>query len=233
MTSSFNVTVGWPDLLLRLGAAIVCGGLIGLERERHGRAAGLRTTMLVCVAATLAMILSDQLFVESGGATGSWHPDPARLAAGLLTGMGFLGGGAIIREDNAVRGVTTAAALWFVTILGLAFGSGHVALGVIGWAIAVVTLLLLAPLEAGIRHDWYGSVVATAQFGGISATEIIAHIQAHGAQVKDIDIEVDVPLKQRTVRCTLKYNRSDLFEISHRTVEDLMSCPGMLQVKWA
>src|SRR5690606_29104215 len=114
----------WEVVLLRLGLAAMAGAIVGLERESHGRAAGLRTTMLVCVSAAVAMLVSHALFVASTGPGISWRPDPARLAAGILTGMGFLGGGAIIREGNMVRGVTTAAALWFVTVLGLAFGSG-------------------------------------------------------------------------------------------------------------
>src|SRR4051812_46537490 len=101
------------DLVLRLGAALVASAAIGLERESHGRAAGLRTTVLVGVAAAIAMGLSEApyLGVASSG-TGTWRPDPMRLAAGVLTGMGFLGAGTIIKEGNMVRGVTTAATLW-------------------------------------------------------------------------------------------------------------------------
>src|SRR5690606_37945306 len=123
--------VGWDAVLLRLGLAALGGAIIGLERESHGRAAGLRTTMLVCIGSAAAMLISERLLAAHTVPGSAWRPDPARLAAGILTGMGFLGAGAILREGNMVRGITTAAALWFVTILGLAFGSGEILIGLV------------------------------------------------------------------------------------------------------
>src|SRR5438874_967575 len=120
-------------MALRLSLAFAAGFIVGWERESHGRPAGLRTNILACVAAAVAMVLSEVLFIQSAAAaTGSWRPDPARLGAGILTGIGFLGAGTILRHANVIRGVTTAASLWFVTVLGLAFGSGQIALGLIG-----------------------------------------------------------------------------------------------------
>ncbi len=82
------------DLFLRLGLALLAGSVIGFERESHGRAAGLRTTILVCVASAMAMILSESIFMASNAnSVLSWRSDPARLAAGVLTGMGFFGSG--------------------------------------------------------------------------------------------------------------------------------------------
>src|SRR5258706_10958488 len=106
------------DILLRILVASTAGLVIGWERESHGRPAGLRTTILTCIAAALAMIVSETLFTESAvtTATSSWRPDPARLGAGILTGIGFLGAGTILRHENMIRGVTTAATLWFVTV---------------------------------------------------------------------------------------------------------------------
>src|SRR3954465_8156256 len=117
---------------------MAAGLVLGLERESHGRAAGLKTTILACVASCLAMILSEDFYRESfNQAASMMRPDRARLAAGILTGIGFLGAGAIIRQGTLVHGVTTAAVLWYTTILGLAFGSGHIAIGVMGACIAV------------------------------------------------------------------------------------------------
>src|SRR5438477_324936 len=116
--------LSFSDMLLRLLLAFLAGMAVGWERESHGRPAGLRTNILACVASAVAMIVSEMLFAKSAAATatGNWRPDPARLGAGILTGIGFLGAGTIIRHGNFVRGVTTAASLWFVTVLGLAFG---------------------------------------------------------------------------------------------------------------
>src|SRR5688500_5532489 len=134
----------WTDILVRVGMAFLTGFILGFERESHGRAAGLRTTVLVCVAAAIAAMLSDLFYAESlsGGNRPSttWHPDPARLGAGILTGIGFLGAGVIVRQGNLVRGVTTASQIWFVTILGLCYGSGQLLLGFIGLVISVITV---------------------------------------------------------------------------------------------
>src|SRR5437879_4208275 len=121
--------LSFPEMVLRLLMAFLAGFVVGWERESHGRPAGLRTTILACVASALAMILSEVLFTQSAAlmGSGSWRPDPARLGAGILTGIGFLGAGTILRHANIIVGVTTAATLWFVTVLGLAFGSGQYA----------------------------------------------------------------------------------------------------------
>src|SRR6267142_7136509 len=129
------------EIFLRLLMAFLAGFVVGWERESHGRPAGLRTNILACVAAALAMVVSELLFAQSAvsTATGSWRPDPARLGAGILTGIGFLGAGTILRHADSIRGVTTAATLWFVTVLGLAFGSGAFGVGFIGTGLALVT----------------------------------------------------------------------------------------------
>src|SRR5688572_16880475 len=112
--------LSWNDVLLRLGLACVAGLVLGFERERQGRAAGLRTTLLACVASTLAMLLAHHFVIEyAASGSNAWRPDPGRLAAGILTGIGFLGAGVIMRHGALVRGVTTAAVLWYATILGL------------------------------------------------------------------------------------------------------------------
>jgi len=113
-------------MCLRVGLTFVTGFIVGWERESHGRPAGLRTNILACVAAAVSMIISEILFVQSAviTPTGSVRSDPARLGAGILTGIGFLGAGTILRHENFVRGITTAATLWLVTVLGPAFGSG-------------------------------------------------------------------------------------------------------------
>src|SRR5882724_4853546 len=106
----------FSEILLRILCAFFAGFIVGFERSERGRPAGLRTTILTCVVSAMVMIISEKLFVESGAAVagGNWRPDPARLGAGVLTGIGFLGAGTIMRQENIVRGVTTAACLWFV-----------------------------------------------------------------------------------------------------------------------
>jgi putative Mg2+ transporter-C (MgtC) family protein len=109
--------IGWSDVALRLALTVVAGLLIGYNRTEHGKAAGLRTTLLVCLAASLAMIQVNLLLPMAGRASDSFVTnDLMRLPLGILTGVGFIGGGAILRRDNIISGVTTAATLWYVTV---------------------------------------------------------------------------------------------------------------------
>src|SRR5437660_4755889 len=156
-------TLHLSEVLLRLGAAFLSSFIIGWERQSHGRPAGMRTTILACVAAAVAMMISELLFVQSAAmpGLGSWRPDPARLGAGILTGIGFLGGGAILKHHDFVLGVTTAATLWFTTVIGLAFGSGLFALGWTMAALAMVVLYVLPRLERHILTDAYATLKVT------------------------------------------------------------------------
>lgn len=133
-------------VLLRLGMATLLGALIGLERERLERAAGLRTHALVALAAALIMIVSAYSFADLGPAP----RDPTRMAAQVVSGIGFLGAGVIIFRKNAVRGLTTAASIWAVSGLGLAAGGGLYAVAGLATAFILVIQVGLRPLERRI-----------------------------------------------------------------------------------
>jgi putative Mg2+ transporter-C (MgtC) family protein len=110
----------WDDLALRLALTLVASALIGLNRGVKGHVAGLRTTMLVCLAASIAMIMANKLLALGGKTTGSFAvTDVMRLPLGILSGMGFIGGGVILRRGDLVTGVTTSATRWTVTVIGL------------------------------------------------------------------------------------------------------------------
>ena len=111
------------QIILRIVAAMVAGAVVGIERESHGRAAGLRTTILVSVAACIAMLISESLFGYVVGLSPSSYPDPRGLASGVCGGRGVIAAGACIRHGDRVRAVSTGASLWYVTTLGLGFGS--------------------------------------------------------------------------------------------------------------
>ena len=124
------LTLQWGDIALRLVLTIIAGTLVGIDRSERGQAAGLRTTILVCLAAAVAMIQMNLLLPMAGKAPDSFaNLDLMRLPLGILTGVGFIGGGAILRRGNMVQGVTTAATLWIVTVIGLCLGGGQLALG--------------------------------------------------------------------------------------------------------
>lgn len=219
------------QILLRLGLSLIVGLVIGFEREAHGRAAGFRTTTLTCVSSCMAMILSGMLFSECVSAT--WRPDPARLAAGILTGMGFLGGAAIIRQENVVRGVTTAAVLWFVSILGLIFGSGHILLGLLSSGIALFVLYVLPIVESQIKTDRYGVLSVTINDVHHYRTSLLLHdLEKLGVTVTELDFDYDIPSNEKIIKCFLKFKKQDHFEVTEKISSCLLAHPSVKHINW-
>ena len=134
-------------VVIRLLLACVLGGVIGYERESTNRPAGFRTHILVCVGSALVMITSQYIFERYKGVT---NIDPARLGAQVISGIGFLGAGTIIREGANVRGLTTAASLWAVSCVGIAAGIGFYEGAIISTVIIYITLILLKRTEKHI-----------------------------------------------------------------------------------
>ena len=127
------IPLTWPEIVLRLSCALATGAVIGLNRTGHDRPAGLRTSILVCLAACIAMLQVNLLLSLRGRTSDSFvMNDLMRLPLGILSGMGFIGAGAIVRRQKLVVGVTTAATMWFLTVLGLCFGGGQTILGIAG-----------------------------------------------------------------------------------------------------
>ena len=156
------LTVTPTQIALRLLLATVAGAVIGLNRER-GHTAGLRTTLLVCLAAAIAMVQVNLLLPTAGKARDSFVVmDLMRLPLGILSGMGFIGAGAVLRKGDHVRGLTTAATLWFVTVMGLCFGGGQLGLGATAFALAVVILWGLKVVEQRLPERCRATLVLTA-----------------------------------------------------------------------
>ena len=139
----------------RLAVSCILGMLIGIERSKRFKEAGVRTHIVVCCGAALCMIVSKYGFADLGGILdGSRTSDPARLAAQVVSGIGFLGAGVIFKNGNTVRGLTTAAVLWFSAVVGLTVGAGMYVMGILA---ALVNLLLLVVLH---RHAIGGDAYA-------------------------------------------------------------------------
>lgn len=129
-----------PQDIISIILAVVLGGIIGLEREIRGKVAGLRTNILICLGAAVFTIISKKI---GGGQEASL----TRIAAGVVTGVGFLGAGAIIRGGDGIHGLTSAATIWIVASIGMACGAGFHLLAVISTLAALVVLIGLTPLE--------------------------------------------------------------------------------------
>lgn len=164
------------DLLAYLGIAVLLGGAVGFERERRGKAAGLRTNILICVGAALFTRLS----IEMAGGVG----DPGRIAAQIVTGVGFLGAGTILQARGRVTGLTSAATIWLVAAIGMAVGAGRVYEASGATLLVIVVLSLLFRLERYIRAM---GTVSTVTLEVDLAPERVAEIEA---VVREIGLEV-------------------------------------------
>lgn len=132
------------DIIMRLLIALIVGGLTGLERERSHQFAGFRTHILVSVGSCITSITSLSLFFQYSSYS---NIDPARLSAQVLSGVGFLGAGAILKTSNGIRGLTTAAGIWATACIGIAVGYGYYILAISAWLFVMVTLYILKNID--------------------------------------------------------------------------------------
>jgi putative Mg2+ transporter-C (MgtC) family protein len=182
-----TITISWDVVLLRLVVAALLGAAIGLERELREREAGLRTHILVCVGSALFTLVSAygfNEFVRQGQTV-----DPTRIAAQIVTGIGFIGAGAIIRRGLSVRGVTTAATLWVVAAIGIAAGAGYYTAAVIA---TVVAIIMLEPLgfvaaRAGLRSRGVRRRLVVDLDGEGSAAAVFEALEELGVRVESFD----------------------------------------------
>jgi putative Mg2+ transporter-C (MgtC) family protein len=185
------------DIALRLVLASLLGGIIGYEREYTNRPAGFRTHILVCVGAALVMITSEYIFAEYSGSI-----DPARLGAQVVSGIGFLGAGTIIRDGVNVRGLTTAASLWAVSCVGIAVGTGFYEGAAIATAIIFLTLIILKKAEMRFaRKNRHRTFVVEADDAPGLIGSVTNLLEQNKIQVNDIQIHKS---KENTVVIKLK-----------------------------
>jgi len=184
--------IGWVDVAVRLFAAAALGGAVGMERELREREAGLRTHVLVAVGAalfTLASAYGFHEFLTEGGNV--VRADPTRIAAQIVTGIGFIGAGAILREGMSVRGITTAATLWVVAAIGLAAGAGYYVAAFIATAVVIIALwplrILTHRLVDRARHEEKRLTLELAPRQGISPLLVL--LEQQGIRVDSFTLE--------------------------------------------
>lgn len=154
MTDAVNSVwqISHLDLIIRMVLAVVLGGLIGLEREWNNHAAGFRTHILVCLGSATIMLLSEYGFSDFVNEA-NVRIDPSRLAAQVVSGIGFLGAGAILRNGSVIKGLTTAASVWLVAAIGLSVGAGFITGALVCTFLVLISLYVLNKLEKHIlRH---------------------------------------------------------------------------------
>ena len=183
-----TLAVGPFEIVLRLLCAMFIGAVIGTERELTHRPAGMRTHMLVALGSCVVMITSQMIFHQyrAYGAT----PDPARLSAQVITGVGFLGAGTILKEGPSIKGLTTAASVWAVACLGIAVGGGYYALGILGTVGMIIILVLFEWLQEKLMHERYALYLFS-----VSCSDVVSMLE----RINQLATECDASLKAMQV----------------------------------
>ncbi|MDB5806360.1 MAG: methyltransferase [Betaproteobacteria bacterium] len=179
------------DMIARLALAALFGSMVGMERERLDWAAGLRTHMLVCVGACLFMLVSSYGFAEILGRP-NIVLDPSRVAAQVVSGIGFIGAGTIIFRREAIRGLTTAASIWAVAAVGLAVGGGLLVTALGASIIIVVILAAVKPLERHLFRNRRRRLLTISMNGRTQLAVIEAAVHAANVEYAQLSVERDV-----------------------------------------
>ena len=205
------------EYVMRLVVALLIGGAIGLEREFKGKPAGMRTNMLICVGSCLLMILSIEV-----ARTAATIADPGRIAAQVVTGIGFLGAGTIIRSRFHIVGLTTAATIWALSALGLSIGAGYILLSTIVAFLITLTLIFIGYVEARLetKRSFHVVQVNLDQGEGI-IREVMAVFSSMGLSSEAIEIV----RSGDTWRATFEYAAS--LERHRELIERLSASQGV------
>jgi putative Mg2+ transporter-C (MgtC) family protein len=224
--------VTWADLAVRIACALIAGAILGYNRGEHGKSAGMRTTILVCLAAAVAMLQMNYLLLLSGRPSDSFiMNDLMRLPLGILTGVGFIGGGAILRRGDLVVGVTTAATLWFVTVIGLCFGGGQVLLGSVATAVGGVVLWGLKWIEGFITVAHYAKLILTVHKDGLGESDIRRHLREDAIEI--VEVRIDIKGELRTYTLNVRELRKPFDTTIPTVVETLARQRGVSAVQWS
>jgi putative Mg2+ transporter-C (MgtC) family protein len=217
------------EILFRLLLAAILGAMVGFEREVHGRPAGIRTYLILCLGSALIMVLSEYL---SFGLMDHLPPealrvDPGRIAAQALTGIGFLGAGVILRYKDTIRGLTTAACVWVVCAIGLAIGAGFYLYGSVVAAFTVLSLVGVKYFERRLKKDWYQEMTILSQdlpgqFGRIQDV-----ITRHAFEVVNFGLSKDLDRREVTAIFLMRTRTS---HPDRRVLQEVFDLPGVKRV---
>lgn len=224
------LSVAGQNVWFRLALGLVLGGFIGLEREFHGRPAGFRTHILVCLGAVLLMIATELLIpAESSDMR---HQVTGRIVAGVITGIGFLGAGVILRVGDTVRGLTTAASIWFTAALGVVIGQGQVLLSLAGTLLILIVLTFFNKLDVLIPPVTYRKIIVycTREQAAACRKAIDVIFQNFHIRVHDFMAEFNQegePLVRIEYQVNVR-NRKQGYDVA----ESVADLSGVRKVKW-
>ncbi|HUB94503.1 MAG TPA: MgtC/SapB family protein [Stellaceae bacterium] len=223
----------WTDVTLRLALTVLAGLLIGYDRSEQGKASGMRTTVLVALAASVAMIEVNFLLPTAGRKPDSFvMNDLMRLPLGILTGVGFIGGGAILRRGDLVVGLTTASTLWLVTVIGLCLGAGLLALGAVATILGYAALWPLRRVENRLHQEHRERFSIELAAGGPSDAEVRQRLGEAGMTVIAAGIVVGDQGKHRRLDLQVQRYRRFGDTRTPAIIDELASLAGVVGVTW-
>lgn len=229
------LTLTWEQIALRILLAAIASLLIGLNRDEKGHPAGMRTTMLVCLAACLAQLQANLLLTTAGKTVSSFSVlDLERLPLGILSGIGFIGAGVIVKRDNnIVSGVTTAATIWFVSVLGLLFGGGQLRLGCAATVLAIAILWGLKWAENFMPRMQQGHLCLALGASSPNEDELRKLILQAGCEFTRWQTTYDPPGSLTALECTVRWReRASHQPHTPRAIQQLRDLQGVRSLTW-
>ena len=225
--------IHWTTIALRLLLTLCAGGLLGSDRSRSGHTAGLRTVLLVTLAASISMIQMNLLIPTNGKPPNSYAVmDLMRLPLGILTGVGFIGAGVIVRKGSMVQGVTTAATLWFATVVGLCLGGGQLVLGSVSAVLGYLVLTSLRGLERIIDRYQSARLTLLMKNYALDPNDLRSTLEGAGLKVRSISVDHCLAEKRQRIRCEVRWpvmgNSSQLPPV----LQYLERSPGLEKLTW-
>jgi putative Mg2+ transporter-C (MgtC) family protein len=227
------VQITWQTIALRIVLTILAGALLGLNRSKHGNPAGLRTTLLVTLAASIAMIQMNLLLSTNGKPHDSYAVmDMMRLPLGILTGVGFIGAGAILRKDTMVIGVTTAATMWFATVVGLCLGGGQVILGSVSAVIGFLVLSSLHWAETKLEEHQQATLKITIAENKITEAELRTLLESGRVSVRSVSVVHCRQEHQERFECNVRWPAHKDTKVNPAVLEEIDKLPGLIEMSW-
>ena len=217
------------EILFRLLLAAFLGALVGFEREVHGRPAGIRTYLILCLGSALIMVLSEYLSYDlvEKLPPDALRVDPGRIAAQAVTGIGFLGAGVILRYKDTIRGLTTAACVWVVCAIGLAIGAGFYLYGTAVAGLTVVSLVGVKFFERHLKKDWYQEMTIVSQDLAGQFNRIQDIITKHAFEVINFGLSKDLEKEEVTANFLLRIRTS---HPDRQMLQEVFELPGVKRV---
>lgn len=210
------------DIIIRLAVSLVLGALVGYERERDSQPAGLRTHMILTLGACLAMVLSVNISAIR-------NTDPTRLAAQVISGIGFLGAGAILRYGLNIKGLTTATSLWTMAVVGLAVGYGYYLIGIVTTVMMLVTLTVINIIEKRfIRNVSVHSIVIEIKDSGTTLRQVRKVMAESAEQIRTFGIRRSLKNDQLRLESIAKIPKGERLE---KLVATISHIEGVRSIK--